>query len=196
MRRILFVYAKLNSAICYVQGMNEILAPIYYVFANDLDPEWKKHAEADAFFCFTNIMSLIRDNFLRDLDETDKGIQYQMSLFSDLLLDSDRDLWIYLDEKQLSVHYYSFRWITLLLSQEFDLPNVLRLWDSIFSVPEENRFELLRYTCVAMVRIQRDKILKSDFGEALHLLQNYPTCDVTVILNEVQRLREGSKKKE
>jgi len=156
----------------------------------------KKHAEADAFFCFTNIMSLIRDNFLRDLDTTDKGIQYQMSLFSDLLLDTDRDLWIYMDEKQLSVHYYSFRWITLLLSQEFDLPNVLRLWDSIFSVPEENRFELLRYICVAIVRIQRDKILRSDFGEALHLLQNYPPCDVTIILNEVQRLREGSKKKD
>jgi hypothetical protein len=194
MRRILFVYAKLNTAISYVQGMNEIIAPIYYLFANDPDPEWKKHAESDSFFCFTNLMSLIRDNFLKDLDSTDKGIQYHMTLFSNLLLDIDRELWIYLDEKQLSPPYYCFRWITLLLSQEFDLPNVLRLWDSIFSIPDENRLEFTRYLCVAMLKVYRDKLLKLEFSEAIHLLQNYPPCDVTVILTEVQRLKETIKK--
>jgi hypothetical protein len=30
--RILFIYGKLNSGIKYIQGMNEILAPIYYSF--------------------------------------------------------------------------------------------------------------------------------------------------------------------
>ena len=34
-QRILFVYAKLNPGQSYVQGMNEIIGPIYYVFAND-----------------------------------------------------------------------------------------------------------------------------------------------------------------
>jgi hypothetical protein len=31
LERILFIYAKLNPAIGYVQGMNELIAPIYYV---------------------------------------------------------------------------------------------------------------------------------------------------------------------
>ena len=35
LRSILFVYSRTNAAIKYVQGMNEILAPIYYVFAHD-----------------------------------------------------------------------------------------------------------------------------------------------------------------
>ena len=35
MRRILFVYAKLNAGVRYVQGMNEILAPLWYVIATD-----------------------------------------------------------------------------------------------------------------------------------------------------------------
>ena len=30
--RILFIYAKLNTGIKYVQGMNEVLAVIYYCF--------------------------------------------------------------------------------------------------------------------------------------------------------------------
>ena len=32
-QRILFLYAKLNPGQSYVQGMNEIIGPIYYVFA-------------------------------------------------------------------------------------------------------------------------------------------------------------------
>lgn len=32
--RILFIYSKLNKAVGYVQGMNEILGPLYYVLAN------------------------------------------------------------------------------------------------------------------------------------------------------------------
>lgn len=39
--RILFIYAKLNPGIAYVQGMNEIVGPIYYTFATDPNGEWK-----------------------------------------------------------------------------------------------------------------------------------------------------------
>lgn len=34
-QRILFLYAKLNPGLGYVQGMNEIIGPIYYVMASD-----------------------------------------------------------------------------------------------------------------------------------------------------------------
>lgn len=39
--RILFIYAKLNPGQGYVQGMNEIIGPLYYVFANDSKEEWR-----------------------------------------------------------------------------------------------------------------------------------------------------------
>ena len=76
MARILFVYAKLNKGIRYVQGMNEVLAILYYCF-------WKfgsdsvistQYMESDLFFCFSNLMSEIKDGFLRDLDKEDSGI--------------------------------------------------------------------------------------------------------------------------
>ena len=38
--RVLFIYAKLNPGQGYVQGMNEIIGPIYYVFANDNSNGW------------------------------------------------------------------------------------------------------------------------------------------------------------
>jgi hypothetical protein len=37
LKRILFIFAKLNPGIRYVQGMNEVLAPLYYVFKTDRD---------------------------------------------------------------------------------------------------------------------------------------------------------------
>ena len=40
------------SGISYVQGMNEILGPIYYTFVTDCK-QAEEFAEADAFFCFT-----------------------------------------------------------------------------------------------------------------------------------------------
>lgn len=39
--RILFLYAKLNPGQGYVQGMNEIIGPIYYAFASDPDASWR-----------------------------------------------------------------------------------------------------------------------------------------------------------
>ena len=39
--RILFIYAKLNPGQSYVQGMNEIVGPIYYTFASDRDVRWR-----------------------------------------------------------------------------------------------------------------------------------------------------------
>ena len=50
--------------------MNEIIGPIYYTFANDADVEVKEFAEADAFFCFTQLMSAMRDFFLNTMDNT------------------------------------------------------------------------------------------------------------------------------
>lgn len=48
--RILFVYSKLNSGQSYVQGMNEIIGPIYYTFATDSNLEWRGTFNVRPFF--------------------------------------------------------------------------------------------------------------------------------------------------
>lgn len=42
-----------------------------------------------------------------------------------LLKAKDFELWQDLDQKQLDPQFYTFRWITLLCSQEFELPGRL-----------------------------------------------------------------------
>jgi hypothetical protein len=64
--RILFIYAKLNPGIRYVQGMNEVLAVLYYSFRSfgNEDVISHKYLESDLFFCFNNLMIEIRDGFM------------------------------------------------------------------------------------------------------------------------------------
>jgi len=169
LKRILFIYAKLNPGIKYVQGMNEILGPIYYIFALDNETLFQGHAEPDAFFCFTNLMSEIRDNFCKTLDKSSVGIQSLIARLNTLLREKDIELWQAFETKKLNPQFYSFRWLTLLLSQEFELPDILRLWDSLFSDPF--RFDFLLYVCCAMLICLREELLDGSFAENLKMLQ-------------------------
>ncbi|XP_077564296.1 TBC1 domain family member 13-like isoform X2 [Haemaphysalis longicornis] len=180
--RILFLYAKLNPGLGYVQGMNEIIGPIYYTLVSDPDPEWRRHAEADCFFCFTGLMSEIRDFFIKTLDESSSGIGAMMERLMQLLRRRDDRLYGHLRQLQVEPQYYSFRWIMLLLSQDFPLPDVLRIWDSLFADPK--RFSFLIYICYAMLSKLRDKLMMGDFPSNIKLLQNFPDVDVSELIAE------------
>lgn len=49
-QRILFLYAKLNPGLGYVQGMNEIIGPIYYILASDPNVENRRRLNSFYFF--------------------------------------------------------------------------------------------------------------------------------------------------
>lgn len=94
-------------------------------------------------------MGEIRDFFIKTLDESEGGIKQKMAQLSAMLKEKDVEVWHRLEQQNLYPQYYSFRWLTLILSQEFPLPDVVRLWDSIFS--DENRFDFLVRICCAMI---------------------------------------------
>jgi hypothetical protein len=48
-----------------IQGMNEIIGPIYFVLSQDPDLKWSRHAEADTFYCFTQGKEIKIFKFLR-----------------------------------------------------------------------------------------------------------------------------------
>uniref|UniRef100_A0ACD5XEK2 Uncharacterized protein n=1 Tax=Avena sativa TaxID=4498 RepID=A0ACD5XEK2_AVESA len=51
LKNILIIFAKLNAGIRYVQGMNEILAPLFFVFRND--PDYKNAVRSkQLLYCF------------------------------------------------------------------------------------------------------------------------------------------------
>ncbi|CAJ0935543.1 unnamed protein product, partial [Mesorhabditis belari] len=189
--RILFIYSKLNPGVKYVQGMNEVIGPLYYVFASDSDKEWAEFAEADTFYCFQQLMTEIKDNFIRTLDDSQCGIESMMRSFHELFNSFDAQLHQHMViDLQILPQFYAFRWLSLLLSQEFALPDVITLWDSLFA--DTLRFSLLPYVCLAMIESQRDYLLSASFAESLRLLQNFPEgIDVGTLVCLAHDIREG-----
>uniref|UniRef100_A0A3B3ZPP1 TBC1 domain family member 13 n=1 Tax=Periophthalmus magnuspinnatus TaxID=409849 RepID=A0A3B3ZPP1_9GOBI len=172
------------------EGMNEIVGPIYYTFATDPNSQWKEHAEADTFFCFTNLMSENRDNFIKSLDDSQCGITYKMESVYSMLKEKDLELYLKLEEQNIKPQYFTFRWLTLLLSQEFLLPDVIRIWDTLFS--DLDRFHFLIVVCCAMLILIRQNLLAGDFTVNMRLLQDYPISDVQTILAKAKDLRDNS----
>ncbi|CAM6048295.1 unnamed protein product [Sphagnum compactum] len=189
LKRILFIFAKLNPGIRYVQGMNEVLAPLYYVFKTDRDDTDAAHAEEDSFFCFVELLSDFRDHFCQQLDNSAVGIRSTIAQLTALLRRHDEELWRHLEyTSKVNPQFYAFRWITLLLTQEFSFFDSIRLWDSLLSNPD-GPLEILLRVCCAMLLCQRSRLLAGDFTTNLKLLQHYPAIDIQHLLWVADDLR-------
>ena len=286
MTRILFLYAKINPGVRYVQGMNEILAPIYYCFAKEnnyfrnflknnenkknspiknkdannivsdnnnkeiisretdllrtpiqeneeiiknspikeggvpyvsanesmsknndgnlkidnleykinerqqIDTEedgnYFKNVECDVFFVFNILMGEIRDGFLRELDECSGGIKSRVKDFQELLSKKDPDLNEHFENNGVNPQFYSLRWLLLLLTQEFEIADVLRLWDALLSHPR--KLSYLNYICLGILLEEKEKLMNEDFVGIMGILQNLEGIDVGKILSVANKM--------
>lgn len=87
----------------------------------------------------------------------------------------------------LDPRYFALRWFTTLLSREFDLPDTIRLWDSLFA--SQARSDFLVFLFVTLLLAQREELLAGDFASNLQLLQAYPPADVPELLAQSNALR-------
>ncbi|TPX32527.1 hypothetical protein SmJEL517_g04366 [Synchytrium microbalum] len=239
--RLLFIFARLNSGIGYIQGMNELLGPIYFVLASDSDLAMSSHAEADSFYLFSTLMEEFRDHYNRSLDNIkptpsrsssatpsttsassrktvaatesvdsssipgNNGIGASMERLMKKLEEVDSELYDNLQDKSIHAAFFGFRWLAVLLTQEFELPDVIRLWDSLFAdialdiraqQPhnglKRKKFEFLITFCCSMLICIRDQLLQSEFPQTVKLLQSYPIRDVEVVLRQAYALTPNS----
>lgn len=189
LRRILIIFSKLNPSIRYVQGMNEVLAPLFYVFKNDSDPSNSASAEADTFFCFVELLSGFKDNYCKHLDNSSVGIRSTLSKLSQLLKRHDEELWRHMEvTTKVYPQYYAFRWITLLLMMEFSFNVCIHIWDAILGDPEGPPDTLLRICCAMLILVRR-RLLVGDFTANIQLLQHYPPTNIDHLLHIANRLR-------
>ena len=149
--------------------MNEVLACLYYCFYDSNEPqEFKEFFESDLFFCFSKVMTDLRDSFLRTMDHENTGINGKVAEFDYLMKRIDPQLHAHLTNEGLDPQYYSLRWLMLLLSQEFELNNVIRMWDTVLA--DHDKFTFVNFICVAKVINKREYLLKNEFSECLECL--------------------------
>lgn len=192
--RILFLFSKLNYG--YIQGMNEILAPIYYTFYHDMVQG--PFVEADSFWALAAVMTEQRDIFCKNMDESSSGMYGRLAIVESLLAKVDPEVANHLSKIGIRMDFFALRWIMLWFAQEFDMPSVQVLWDALFSDQNPaSRFGsseslLVHYVAVAMIRKVRNALLDGDFADAMRTLKRYPPFDPKEIVGEALRMRKST----
>lgn len=196
--RILYIYAKLNPDINYVQGMNELIAPIYYCYSfNQYDDAFGSFScsnlEADTFWTFSHLMDDIKVLFMRNKDDTKEGIFKKIELLEQILQIYDKEIYSHLKKQGVELSHFAFKWFILFFTQDFILPDVMRLWDAIFSI--KDRFFYLFLISLSVMKLKKQAILKSDFAGIILQLQNLEDLDIESILGEVWNIKKENEKK-
>ena len=116
--------------------------------------------------------SNISPRYTRELDTGCAGISGCIKRFESTLSNADIELATHLSRQGVRSEFYAFRWLVTLNSREFELPEVLRLWDAIFSDRRYFRKDGFIYNfCAAMLISRRDELLGMGFTELMSQLQ-------------------------
>lgn len=165
LRRILCIYTIRHPATGYVQGMNDLIVVLFYVFLNDvlmklssaddalevigeLDDQLFLSIETKAFRCLGRILEGIQDHFIMDQPGIQVKLYFIQSLISTidriyLLLYNTRSNWFvavlheHFDQEMLDYNMFAYRWMICFLVRQFDISHVVRLWDTY--LVEENK---------------------------------------------------------
>ena len=192
LERILYIYAKINKDVGYVQGMNSILAPIYYCYCLDNTCEGE-NIEADAFWSFSYLMEDIKKIFQQKHDLLKGGIFDKIVLLELMISKIDRDIFNKLQKNDKTDNFnFTIKWINLFFSQQMIMPNILRLWDIIFS--EDNRDYFVYIFSIAILKYYKKDILYKDYYEIIEKLQNINLENIEKLLKIAMKIKENYSK--
>lgn len=141
LERILYVWAIRHPASGYVQGINDLVTPLWQVFLGsyitdldveeDMDPGQLPRSvldavEADSFWCLTKLLDGIQDNYIY----AQPGIHRQVGALRNLTMRIDSTLAKHLEKEGVEFMQFSFRWMNCLLMREMSVKNTIRMWDT------------------------------------------------------------------
>jgi hypothetical protein len=161
MKDMLLTYNEYNKDLGYVQGMSDLLAPIYAVMQDD----------AVAFWAFVTFMDRMERNFLRD----QSGMRKQLLTLDHLVQLMDPKLYLHLQSAESTNFFFFFRMLLVWFKREFEWVDVLRLWEAFWTDHLSSNFHIFvalaileKHRDVIMAHLQRfDEVLK--YGKCIHI---------------------------
>ncbi len=190
--RIIYIYSKLNKEVSYVQGMNELIAPIYYCFCMD-NTVSLENVEADTFWCFTFMMKDIKKLFLKENDNLKGGILDRVFTLDLIIKTLQKDIYKILTKNNVNIFHFAFSWINVFFCQEFFMPDIIRLWDIIFS--EKDRFCFVYFFSMAILEYKKKKIENQDFCNIIGEMKNLQEENIEKIIEIAVFLKKKYEKK-
>lgn len=145
LRQILITYNKYNNNLGYVQGMCDLLSPIYYILQDELM----------SFWCFVKFMERMERNFLRD----QSGIRDQMFSLTELtqlLLPQLSNHLVKCDSSDL---FFCFRMLIVWFKREFPINEICSIWEIIWTDYYNSQFQL--FFMLAILQDNSQSIVKN-----------------------------------
>ena len=153
LKDLLITYNEFNGNLGYVQGMSDLLAPIYAVIQDDAAAFW-------GFVGFMNRMvrlhgvqaswlTLQERNFLRD----QSGMREQLLTLDHLVQLMDPQLYLHLQRADSTNFFFFFRMLLVFYKREFEFPDILRLWERLWTDSMTSSFHLF----IALVILEKHR---------------------------------------
>ncbi|KAH3671616.1 hypothetical protein OGAPHI_000319 [Ogataea philodendri] len=119
LRDILFSYNELNYNLGYVQGMSDLLSPLYYTIRD----------QSLTFWAFVNFMEPMERNFVKDLS----GMKLQMLTLNELVQFMIPDLYVHLEKCDSNSLFFFFRMLLVWFKRELSFADTMRLWEVLWT---------------------------------------------------------------
>ncbi|BFU19476.1 Rab GTPase activating protein, putative [Entamoeba histolytica HM-1:IMSS-B] len=198
MERVLFLWALRHPASGYVQGINDLIVPLFVVLLQEYSPLREKNVfddvleddlkkvEADLYWCLSLLLEHVQDHYTSNQSK----IFEQLTSMKQLIIKIDQPLASHFEENNVECFQFAFRWFNCFLLREMSLEKGLRLWDTYLSDEDGNGFSQFHlYVCVAIIEKYSSKLMNMEFAEIMQFLQNLPSeewtkCDMDALLSE------------
>ncbi|KAJ8124335.1 hypothetical protein O1611_g9305 [Lasiodiplodia mahajangana] len=190
LKDMLLTYNEYNKDLGYVQGMSDLLAPIYAVMQDD----------AIAFWGFQHFMDRMERNFLRD----QSGMRNQLLTLDHLVQFMDPKLYAHLQKADSTNFFFFFRMLLVWYKREFKWMDTLHLWEVLWTDYLSSSFHLFvamaildKHRDVIMAHLQHfDEVLKymNELSETIDLESTLIRAEY--LFRRFQRLIEAIDKKQ
>ena len=164
--RTLFVWAFKHPASGYVQGINDLSATFLYVFLPEeldrirrekegrksedinlehnsydikleelelLSEEQIMNIEADTFWCLENFLETLQENYT----DSQPGVTKIIERVEQLVMKKDPELMEFLEIADYLPNKFVYRWVNNILSREFNVQQLIMIWDKILAEEED-----------------------------------------------------------
>uniref|UniRef100_A0A5B7A0F6 Putative small G protein signaling modulator 1-like n=1 Tax=Davidia involucrata TaxID=16924 RepID=A0A5B7A0F6_DAVIN len=152
MSDILAVYAWVDPATGYCQGMSDLLSPFVVLFEDN----------ADAFWCFEMLLKRMRENFQM---EGPTGVMKQLQALWHILELTDREMFAHLSHIGAESLHFAFRMLLVLFRRELSFNEALCLWEMMWAADFDESVACdLEENCLEPLVVQLTRESSSETG--------------------------------
>ncbi|KAG2179000.1 hypothetical protein INT43_001849, partial [Umbelopsis isabellina] len=157
-----------NPELGYVQGMSDLIAPIFVVMGD----------EAMTFWAFTHFMDRMKPNFYVD----QSGMHSQLTTLESLIRFMDPVLSVHLEKAESTNLFFCFRWLLVWFKREFEWGDIMKLWECIWTDYLSTSYHM--FIALAILDQHRDIII-DNFDQFDEILKYVNDLSMTLDLNDI-----------